>query len=248
MRITGNTIFIPGATSGIGLGLALRLHALGNTVIVGGRRRHLIEQIARENPGIDGVVIDTADPDSITTAAAQVLATWPETNVLITVAGSMTLEDVHSGAFVPDAVRSVTTNLLGPIRLFGAFIEHFLAQSDATVVNVASGLAFAPWAPTPTYNATKAAIHMFDESIRLQLADTNVKVLELIPPKVQTPLIAGLDQDPTAMPLDEFLDETMHALEHQPTGDEIMVDRVHFLRHPEAHGGYDQVVSILNAH
>lgn len=248
MRITDNTIFIPGATSGIGLGLALRFHALGNKVIIGGRREHLIDQIKEQNPGIEGVVIDTTDPASIAAAAAQVTETWPETNVILNIAGIMPFEDVHTGAFVATAEQLVTTNLLGPIRLVGAFIEHLIARPNATIINVSSGLAFSPLAISPTYNATKAAIHQWDESIRIQLADTNVKVLELIPPKVQTPLVPGLEQAEDAMPLEEFLDETMRNLETQPAGDEIMVDRVHFLRYPERFGGYDHVVSVMNAH
>ncbi|WP_445271338.1 SDR family NAD(P)-dependent oxidoreductase, partial [Streptomyces sp. DSM 41634] len=87
MQISGNTIFIPGATSGIGLALAIALRDKGNKLIVGGRRQQLLDQIAAKHPDIDTVRIDTADADSIAAVATQVLAVHPNLNVLITMAG-----------------------------------------------------------------------------------------------------------------------------------------------------------------
>ncbi|MEA5453965.1 SDR family NAD(P)-dependent oxidoreductase [Sinomonas sp. JGH33] len=192
MRISGNTIFIPGATSGIGLALAQRLHEAGNTVIVGGRRAQLLDEIAERHPGLDTIQIDTADAASIASAAETVIARHPDLDVLVTMAGIMRIEDWTSPAgFVESAEQTVATNLLGPIRLIGAFIEHLRAQKDATIMTVSSGLAFAPLRVTPSYNATKAAVHMLSESVRLQLAETNVSVLELEPPAVRTGLLPG---------------------------------------------------------
>jgi uncharacterized oxidoreductase len=249
MNITGNTVFIPGATSGIGLALALELQAKGNTVIVGGRRTELLEQIASEHPGIDTVQIDTADPVSIATASAGVLATHPDLNVLIAMAGIMRVEDWHSTeGFLASAESTVTTNLLGPIRLIGAFIEHLQGRPDATIVTVSSGLAFTPLGATPSYNATKAAIHMLSESIRLQLAGTTVKIVELVPPAVRTSLLPGQESSEFAMPLDEFVSEVVSLLETQPDAKEIQVESVKFLRYGEARGDYEQVVAILNPH
>ncbi|MEV5752544.1 SDR family NAD(P)-dependent oxidoreductase [Actinoallomurus sp. NPDC052308] len=248
MNITGNTIFIPGSTSGIGLTLALELQAKGNTVIVGGRRAELLEQIAAEHPGIDTVQIDTADAASIEAAAKQVLAKHPDLNVLIAMAGIMRVEDWHRPeSFLASAESIVTTNVLGPIRLIAAFIEHLQAQPDATIVTVSSGLAFAPLKVTPSYNASKAAIHMLSESIRLQLADTSVKIVELEPPAVRTSLLPGQEESEFAMPLDEFVAEVMELLETRPDAKEIQVERVKFLRYGEARGDYDQVVATLNA-
>ncbi|MQA81608.1 MAG: SDR family NAD(P)-dependent oxidoreductase [Streptosporangiales bacterium] len=248
MRITGNTIFIPGATSGIGLALALELRAKGNIVIVGGRRTELLEQIANEHPGIDTVRIDTMDAASIATAAAEVLAKHPTLNVLIAMAGIMRVEDWHSPeGFLASAESTVTTNLLGPIRLIGAFIEHLQGRPDATIVTVSSGLGFAPLKVTPTYNATKAAIHMLSESIRVQLADTSVRIVELVPPAVRTSLLPGQETSEFAMPLDEFIAEVVALAEAQPDAKEIQVERVKFLRYGEARGDYDQVVATLNA-
>ncbi|QWF77636.1 SDR family oxidoreductase [Amycolatopsis sp. CA-230715] len=248
MDISGNTIFIPGSTSGIGLALAVELQAKGNTVIVGGRRTELLERIAAEHPGLDTVRIDTADPASIEAATKEVLARHPGLNVLVPMAGIMRVEDWHRPeSFLDSAESIVTTNVLGPIRLIAAFIEHLRAQPDATILTVSSGLAFAPLKVTPSYNASKAAIHMLSESIRLQLADTSVRVVELLPPAVRTDLMPGQAESEFAMPLDEFVDEVVTLLEQQPDATEIQVERVKFLRYGEVRGDYDQVVATLNA-
>lgn len=248
MNISGNTIFIPGSTSGIGLALALALQARGNTVIVGGRRTDRLEQVRAEHPGLDAVVIDTTDPASITAAAEHVLARHPDLNVLIPMAGIMRVEDWHKpDGFLASAESVVTSNVLGPIRLIAAFIEHLEAQPAATIVTVSSGLAFTPLAATPSYNAAKAAVHMLSESIRLQYADTSVQVIELVPPSVRTELLPGQQNNEQAMPLDEFISEAVALLESQPDAREIQVERVKFLRYGEARGDYDQVVATLNA-
>lgn len=248
MNISGNTIFIPGSTSGIGLALALELQAKGNTVIVGGRRTELLERIAAEHPGIDTVQIDTTDAASIGSAAKEVLARHPDLNVLVTMAGIMKIEDWHRPeSFLASAESVVTTNVLGPIRLIAAFVEHLRSRPDATIVTVSSGLAFTPLKVTPSYNASKAAIHMLSESIRLQLADTTVKVVELVPPSVRTALLPGQEESEFAMPLDEFVAEVVALIEAQPDAKEIQVEQVKFLRYGEARGDYDQVVQMLNA-
>jgi uncharacterized oxidoreductase len=248
MDITGNTVFIPGATSGIGLALALALRERGNTVIIGGRRTELLEKIALEHPGVGTVRIDTADPDSIQAAAKNVLSRFPELNVLITMAGVMQVENwLRPESFLESAERTVTTNVLGPIRLIAAFVEHLQTRQDATIMTVSSGLAFAPLKVTPSYNASKAAIHMLSESLRLQLAGTSVRIVELEPPSVQTDLLPGQAENDHAMPLDEYISEVMSIIETQPDAHEIQVERVKFLRYGEARGDYDQVVAALNA-
>ncbi|MFC7463451.1 SDR family oxidoreductase [Brachybacterium sp. GCM10030252] len=246
--LAGHTIFIPGATSGIGLALAVRLHAKGNRVIVGGRRTELLESIAAEHPGIDTVEIDTSDSASISAAAQQVLATHPDLDMLVAMAGIMRVEDWQDPSDVlPTAEATVTTNILGPIRLIAAFMEHLRAQESATIMTVSSGLAFVPLRATPTYNASKAAIHMLSESLRLQLAGTGIDVLELQPPAVRTALMPGHEDNEAAMGLDEFADEVMEILETQPEATEIQVETVKFLRYGEARGDYPQVVAAVNA-
>jgi uncharacterized oxidoreductase len=247
MNVSGNTIFIPGSTSGIGLALALALQARGNTVIVGGRRAELLGQIAAEHPGLDTVQIDTADAVSIASAAKQVLDRHPDLNVLVAMAGIMRVEDWRQPeSFLASAESVITTNVLGPVRLIATFIEHLRAQPDATIVTVSSGLAFTPLKATPSYNASKAAIHMLSESLRLQLAGTTVKVAELVPPAVRTELLPGQQDSEVAMPLDEFIAEVVTLLQTQPDAKEIQVERVKFLRYGEARGDYDQVVQALN--
>ena len=246
MNITGNTVFIPGSTSGIGLALAIELHANGNTVIVGGRRTELLARIAAEHPGLDTVQIDTADPASIEAAAKEVLAKHPDLNVLVPMAGIMRVEDWHRPeSFLDSAEAIVTTNVLGPIRLIAAFVEHLQTRPDATILTVSSGLAFAPLKATPSYNASKAAIHMLSESLRLQLADTTVEVVEIQPPAVRTALLPGQEESEFAMPLAHFVAEVMTLLETDAT--EIQVENVKFLRYGEARGDYAQVVAALNA-
>lgn len=245
MNTTGNTIFIPGATSGIGLALAIALQQEGNTVIVGGRRTELLTRITEEH-GIEAVRIDTSDPASIEEAAATVLRDHPELDVLITMAGIMRAEDWQRGGNLADAEAMVTTNVLGPLRLVHAFLPHLLARPDATIMTVSSGLAFAPLRVTPTYNATKAAIHLFSESLRLQLAGTSVHVMELEPPAVATDLMPGQRESSFAMDLDEFVAEVMQLLRTEPDATEIQVQRVKFLRYGEARGDYADVVATLN--
>ncbi|EHR52007.1 short-chain dehydrogenase, teichoic and lipoteichoic acid D-alanine esterification [Saccharomonospora marina XMU15] len=246
MDITGNTIFIPGATSGIGLALALRLQAKGNTVVVGGRRTELLEKLAAEH-GFATVRIDTADAASITAAVGEVLDRHPELNVLIAMAGIMRVEDWRTAGFLADAEETVTTNLLGPIRLIAALTEHLSTRPGAAIMTVSSGLAHAPLRATPSYNATKAAIHMLGETLRLQLADTGIQVKELVPPAVRTALLPGQETSDVAMPLDEFADEVMALLEADPGAPEVLVERVKFLRFAEVRGDYDKVVATLNA-
>ncbi|MEV5762154.1 SDR family oxidoreductase [Streptomyces tendae] len=247
MNISGNTIFIPGSTSGIGLALALALRAKGNTVIVGGRRTELLERIAAAHPGIDTVQIDVADPASVASATKQVLAGHPDLNVLVAMAGVMHVEDWRDPAsFLTTAESTVTTNVLGPIRLIAALVEHLQTRPDATIMTVSSGLAFTPLKVTPSYNASKAAIHMLSESLRLQLAGTSVKVMELEPPSVRTALLPGQEDNELAMPLDEFVAEVVDLIEARPDAEEIQVERVKYLRYGEARGDYDEVVRTLN--
>lgn len=245
MNIYGNTIFIPGATSGIGLALALRLQAAGNKVIIGGRRTDVLAELAADH-GFGTVVIDTTDPDSVPAARDAVLERYPELNVLIAMAGIMAPEDVHDGGFLARAERMVNTNINGPLRLMAAFIGQLQTREEAAIITVSSGLAHTPLMSTPTYNGTKAFIHRFTETIRLQLADTPVQVIELVPPAVQTELMPGGSVNERYLPLDDFADEVMALLETQPDAREILVDAVKFLRFAETEGRYADAVAAVN--
>jgi len=246
VQIDSSTVFIPGATSGIGLGLALRLRAAGSTVIVGGRRTERLEAIAAEHPGIGTVEIDTADPASILRARDEVVARYPELDAVVLMAGIMEAEEFKDPASLEIAERTVVTNLLGPIRLVHAFLPQLLSREAATIVTVSSGLASVPLAVTPTYNATKAAVHSLSETLRVQLETTGVRVVELVPPATQTDLM-GLKDNPTALPLEDFLDEVVGILETQPEVAEVLVERVKWQRHAEREGRYDEVFAALSA-
>lgn len=238
MQMQGNTILVTGGGSGIGRALAESFYRQGNQVIIAGRRRDLLEQVAKTNPGMGIAMVDMMDAKSIQSFAEQVRADYPSLNVVINNAGIMRPESVQSGA-LGDAEAMVLTNLLGPIRLTAALLPHLMRQSHATILNVSSGLAFLTLAATPTYCATKAAIHSYTQALRYQLKDTAVQVLELIPPYVQTELMGpGQASDPHAMPLRDFIEETMSLLAKSPEASEICVERVKPLRFAEASGDY----------
>jgi uncharacterized oxidoreductase len=221
MKLTGNTIFITGGGSGIGRGLAEALHRRGNRVIVGGRRRGQLDEVIAANPGMAAVELDITDPASIGRVAAQLVAEHPDLNVLINNAGIM-LPDAAGGT-IDDAllVSTIETNLIGPIRLTSALIEHLKTKDDAVVAYTSSVLAFVPLAMTAVYSATKAALHSYAMSQRFMLKDAGVRVLEIAPPWVRTDLMNSREAE-QAMPLDAFIDETIAAL--GTDADEILVD------------------------
>ncbi|WP_420140669.1 SDR family oxidoreductase [Sphingomonas sp.] len=246
MQISGNTILVTGGNSGIGHRLAEEFAARGNRVIITGRRQDAIDAVVAANENIvAGYVLDMQHAGAIAAFGARVTADHPDLNVVVNNAGIMVAEDVKA-LDLDIAEATVTTNLLGPIRLTAAILPHFLARPTATIVTVSSGLAFVPLAATPTYCATKAAIHSWSISLRHQLRDTSVEVIEVIPPSVQTDLMPGHADDPQAMPLEDYIAETMANFE-QPGLTENKVARLAFLRDAEAEGRFDQTFAKLNA-
>jgi uncharacterized oxidoreductase len=239
MQLTGNTILITGGGSGIGRGLAEAFHALGNQVVIAGRRRELLAETAAANPGMKAAVLDIERAAAIRSFAGEVADEFPALNVVIHNAGIMRSETLQSGA-PADAEATVAINLLGPVRLTAALLPLLSRQPRAAIMTVSSGLAFVPLANTPTYCATKAAIHSYTQSLRYQLRDTAIEVLELIPPYVQTELMGPRQaSDPNAMPLKDFIAETMSILASSPAATEILVERVKPLRFAEAGGTYE---------
>ncbi|MYM73905.1 SDR family NAD(P)-dependent oxidoreductase [Duganella sp. FT134W] len=246
MKATGNTILITGSTAGIGLGLALRFHQAGNKVIIAGRRKALLEQIVAAHPGIEAIELDVADGQSIIQASELAARRYPDLNVVINNAGIMLSEDVLQADSLKKAEASIATNLLGTIRMTYAFLPQLVQKKDSFIINVSSSLAFVPFPIAMTYSATKAGIHSFTESLRVQLADTSVRVIELAPPGVRTTLF-GQENDEHAMPLEEFLDETISLLHSEPAPKEVIVERAKYLRTAEAAGNYHDALSMLSA-
>jgi uncharacterized oxidoreductase len=227
MKLTGNTIFITGGGSGIGRGLAEALHKLGNQIIISGRRQKQLDATTQANPGMASVQLDIGDQDSITAASKQLIAQFPRLNVLINNAGIMQIDDAAGGIDDGLLVSTVTTNLLGPIRLTSALIDQLKKQESAAIIYNTSVLAYVPLAFTAVYSATKAALHSFALSQRYKLKNTSVRVLEIAPPWVQTDLL-GSNNEPRAMPLPEFIEETISVL--GTDAQEVLVERAKPLR------------------
>ena len=213
MRLTQRTVLVTGGGTGIGRGLAEALHDLGNTVLVAGRRAHHLEDVASASPGIRTMALDITDPGSIARVAGNVVKNHPELDVLINNAGVMLDTDLTRPLADDDLERTVATNLLGPIRLISALIDHLSAAPSAAIVNVSSMLAYAPLARAPLYSATKSALHSYTLSLRHQLQATNIEVIEIAPPFTNTALQPINLTDPRAMPLEAFIAETVAALE-----------------------------------
>ncbi len=187
MKITGNTILITGGGSGIGRGLAEAFHASGNKVIIASRREHLLKATIAANPGMEYLVLDQESASGVRDFAREVQKRYPKLNVLINNAGIQRVEDLTSGE-LSDAEATIAINLLGPIRLTAALIRHLMSQPHGAILNVSSTLAMVPGAGIPTYCDSKEAIHSYTQSLRFQLRDTPVQVIEILPPWLQTEL------------------------------------------------------------
>jgi uncharacterized oxidoreductase len=249
MDMTGNTILITGGTSGIGRALAEQFHRRGNQVIIAGRRQQLLDEITAAHPSMRGIRVDIEDGKSLEAFAANVAAEFPNLNVLFNNAGISRMEDLTGeDADFATSRDIVQTNILGTLHLTAALLPVLQDQPSATIITTSSGLAFVPRHNFPTYCATKAFLHSWMQSLRVQLRETEVEVLELVPPYVQTEL-AGPEQarDLHAMPLDEYIAEVMERFDNRdyPNG-EILVERVKQLRWAERRGAYGRVYAMLN--
>ncbi|MDO6414786.1 SDR family oxidoreductase [Sphingomonas sp. BIUV-7] len=246
MKLTGNTILITGGGSGIGRALAHSWHDLGNHVIVAGRRQEALDETIAGRSGMSAMILDVEKPEAIEAFAAELVAAHPALNVLINNAGIMDREDLTARRDLASAEATIVTNLLGPIRLTDALVDHLRAQSDAAIVNTSSGLAFVPLKGAPTYSATKAAIHSYTISLREQLKGL-IEVIELAPPAVRTDLTPGQATREGYMPLDAYIDEVMALFAETPTPEEILVKAVHFLRDAEAEGRFPAALAAVGA-
>jgi uncharacterized oxidoreductase len=248
MQLTDNTVLITGGGSGIGRGLAETLHRAGNRVVIAGRRRDALRAVADANAGIECRHLDLAEPASITQLAAELSASHPSLNVLINNAGVMHTEDLLIGDATQAEIAETTVavNLLGPMRLTAALLPTLFGQPHAAVVNVTSALAFVPKAVAPSYSATKAGLHAYTQSLRRQLRRTPVQVIEIIPPQVETDMLAGHDYGPNVMSLDAFVAETVSLLKSQPDAAEIVVAAATRVRLAARDGHYDDIFDSVN--
>jgi uncharacterized oxidoreductase len=247
MQISGNTILITGGGSGIGRALAEAFHREGNQVIIAGRRKSVLDETTAANPGMASMVLDIESKEAVKNFAAEIVQKFPKLNVVLNNAGIMQVENFKEAADEATTEAMININLLGTIRLTTALLPHLLQQPKATVLTVSSGLAFVPLAMTPAYCATKAAVHSWSQSLRYQLKNTSVGVIEIIPPYVQTELMGAQQAtDSRAMPLAEYLQETFQILKTQPDVEEVHVERVKFLTQAAERGEYGKVFETLN--
>lgn len=248
MNLTGNTVLITGGGSGIGRALAETLHRAGNRVVIAGRRRDVLQAVADANPGIEHRHLDLVEPDSIDRLATELTGSHPGLNVLVNNAGVMRTEDLSSGEAAPAEIaeQTVAVNLLGPIRLTAALLPTLLLQPDAAIANVTSALAFVPKAVVPTYSATKAGLHAYTQSLRHQLRHTPIQVIEIVPPRVETDMIAEQGGGAGAMSLNAFVAQIFSLLHSQPDAAEIVVDAAQRVRFAARDGHYDDVFAAIN--
>lgn len=190
MKMSDNTVLITGGTSGIGLALAEQFLQLGNTVIVTGRDQAKLDETKKKFPKIHTLQSDVSDPKAIALLYDKITAEFSDLNVLINNAGFMRKINLHNkDSDLANLTNEIETNLMGPIRMVKQFLPHLKTKSSAAIVNVSSGLAFVPLPISPVYCATKAGLHSFTQSLRVQLKNTNIKVFELAPPATDTPLL-----------------------------------------------------------
>jgi uncharacterized oxidoreductase len=227
MNLNGNTILITGGGSGIGRGIAEAFHKRGNTVIIAGRRKRALADTLAANPGMKSVELDISNVDSVASVSQQLIQDYPALNVLFNNAGIMEIDDASSMIDESLLTRTMTTNLLGPIRLASALVDHLKKQKNSTILYNTSVLAFTPLAITAIYSATKAALHSYALSQRYKLRGASVRVLEIAPPWVQTDLMNSKEEQ-RAMPLAAFLEETIELL--STDAEEIVVGAAKPLR------------------
>jgi uncharacterized oxidoreductase len=249
MKIKGNTILITGGTSGIGRALAEALYDRGNQVIITGRRQALLDDIADDRPGLIGLQLDVMDSASLVHLSTRLRDHFPKLNVLIANAGISHIEDMKSDHWRIDAAEAIVqTNILGVLRVAEAVLPLLKGKPDAAFMATSSALAFVPRADFPTYCASKAFLHSWLQSLRHQMRQFPIEVLELSPPYVQTKLTGAQQMhDPRAMPLTEYVAEVLQMLEagNTPRG-EVLLERDLARRWAERDGNYDAIFSAMN--
>ena len=232
MKMSNNTILITGGTSGIGYALAAQFLERGNTVLITGRTEGKLATVRESLPGVHTYVSDVSDPAAIRRLYSDVIRAFPDLNVLVNNAGiglKLNLNDPTGQ--LEDLDKEIKTNLIGPIQMIKQFLPQLKRQQTAAIVNVSSGLAFVPLAVKPIYCATKAAVHSYTQSLRVQLKNSSVKVIELAPPAVKTNFNKGQEELNSSSPMDvnKFAKASIRGLER---GQEEMCIRDRSMRWP----------------
>ncbi|EMY77367.1 oxidoreductase, short chain dehydrogenase/reductase family protein [Leptospira weilii serovar Ranarum str. ICFT] len=207
MKLSGNTILITGATSGIGLELAKRFAGLGNTVLALGRNKDSLSQLSFV-PGIQTIRCDLTKPADFDKLISLIRKKYTSLNILINNAGIQFNPDFSKDPDQSVSIeKEIRTNLTIPVRLISILIPILKPHAQSAIVNVTSGLALIPKRSAPLYCGTKAGLHLFTEALRYQLEETNIKVIEMLPPQVDTPMTAGRGKNKltTSALTDEFI-------------------------------------------
>lgn len=196
MKLTNNTVLITGGSAGIGLALSKQLLAQNNTVIICGRGSQKLEVVKRSHPKIHTRVCDVSDDTAIKAMVASVIKDFPSLNVLINNAGLMHIHDIANNSLALSHQKNeIQTNFYGVVALCDSLIGHLKKQDNAAIINISSGLAYMPFLAAPVYTATKAAVHSYSQSIRQALKGTSIKVIEALPPMVETDMSKGLEME-----------------------------------------------------
>lgn len=214
MQLSGNTILLTGGSSGIGLAFAKKFVELGNKVIITGRSASKLQAAKAAVPELESFQSDAGDVGAIRALADQIADRYPELNVLMNNAGVMRPHNLTGPAKdLAGLTSEIDINLGGPIRIISVLIDRIKANKG-TIINVSSALAFVPLQMAPIYCASKAALHSYTVTLRQQLKEHGVEVIELMPPAVRTDLTGDLppDGDFKIITTDALVDATIKGL------------------------------------
>lgn len=247
LPVSGNTVLITGGATGLGLALAQWFHQHGNTVIIASRRTALLETVASGFPNMHAMTVDIRDADSVERLSARILDAHPNLNILVNNAGIMRREDMfNSTSFLADSRDQVETNLNGTIRVTTALLSHLRARPRARIVNISSGLGFVPRAAFATYSSTKFATHAYTLSLRHQLRNSAVDVVEFAPPALRTEIVPGQSKIAALMTVEDYIREGMAIYQRVPTPLEVIVPRAAIPRYAEAEGRFWTTFDTIN--
>lgn len=188
MNLTTNTILITGGTGGFGVEFASKLMALGNTVIITGRNAQKLEEVKQKLPGVHTIQSDVSIVDDILALHKRVTSEFPDLNIIINNAGEMRKISLNHQHFLTDITREIDINLMGPIRMVQQFLPHLKTKKTAAILNVTSGIALMAFPVSPIYSASKSGLRAYTQSLRVQLKNTNINVIELVAPGSSTAL------------------------------------------------------------